>query len=71
MQFFLKGLISDNCACKVSETTLVCTEIKCYLFSRLRRARDQLQGKSDECSRVKDENNELDDEITQLKESHQ
>jgi cell division protein FtsB len=42
-----------------------------FLMCRLRRARDQLQGKSDECSRVKDENSELDDEIKQLKESHQ
>ena len=40
-------------------------------FSRLKRARDQLQSKSDECSRVKEENSELDEEIKQVKENHQ
>ena len=40
-------------------------------FHRLRRARDQLQSKSDDCSRVKEENNELEEEIKQLKENHQ
>mgnify|MGYP002803381893 FL=1 len=38
---------------------------------RLRRAHDQLRSKSDKCSRVREENSELDDEIKQVKENHQ
>ena len=48
------------------------TECQTRVFPcRLRRARDQLQSKNDECSRIKEENSELDDEIKQIKESHQ
>ena len=51
----------------------LCTYVdgRSRVFRRLRRARDQLQSKSDDCSRVKEENNELEEEIKQLKENHQ
>ena len=42
-----------------------------FTLYRIKKVRDKLQQKSDQCTRIKEENSDLEDEIKQLKESHQ